>query len=425
MSTPNPFAEAAEAALADARSGAGEDRATTPGPVLLRMSEVRPAPVRWLCAGRIPLGKLVVFAGEPGLGKSLLTIDLAARVSRGEGWPDAPNEHGPGGTVLLSAEDDPADTIRPRLDAAAADCALIHTMSGIRHTDGKVRPFTLDDVDMLGRAIGDTPDCRLVVLDPVTCYYARGVDTHRTADVRGVLGPLAELAGRTGSTILLVTHLNKGAGASALNRITGSNALPAAARAVFAVAKDRADESRRLVLPVKSNLGPDTGGLAFTIDASTGTPRVCWLPGIVDVSADEALAAEGSAEGGASAEDEAADWLADKLASGPVPSVEIKAAAKADGIAERTLERAKKRLGVEATRDGFGGPWVWRLRDGRSPPSEPKTATPGTVAAYGASGGLRDGSEEKSMDAGRLLEAGREMREWNERAAERARVQTT
>jgi len=96
-----------------------------------RVSDVETKPVDWLWPDRIPLGKFTLFQGDPCVGKSFETLDIAARVSTGNGWPDSPDSRAvPGDAILLSAEDDVADTIRSRLEAAGADLSRVHVISG-------------------------------------------------------------------------------------------------------------------------------------------------------------------------------------------------------------------------------------------------------------------------------------------------------
>lgn len=373
---------------------APRSRASAPStlddPILVDLSTVKPVPVTWLWQARIAIGKTTCIAGDPGLGKSFITLDTAARVSTGGGWADgAENPHGCAGVVLFSAEDDPADTLVPRLLAAGADCARITVCSGVSMgKSGKVRSFTLGDMETLGRAIDRTPGCKLVVIDPVTAYMGE-IDAHKNNEVRAMLAPLAALAAAKGVAIVLVTHLNKGGGGKSVYRLSGSLAIPAAARTVWLVAKDAEDPDRRLMLPVKNNLAPDSGGLAYTI--SGDPPRVVWSDDPVEMTADEAMAAE-SAGGQSSKREAAAEWLRGQLIAGDVDSDEIKRRADAAGIPWRTVERAKGEAGAISTRSGFGGPWVFRLVDPRQ--AAPKTAKPasvGGVAVYGDRGGVQYG----------------------------------
>jgi RecA-family ATPase len=160
---------------------------------------------------------------------------MAARVSTGAPWPDTPLELQPvGGVVLLSAEDDPADTIRPRLDAHGADVTRIVLLQSIDRPDGTNRAVDLAvDGPALEAAIDTVPNCRLVVVDPISAYLG-GVDSHSNSDVRGMLAQLAELAARRRVAVVAVTHLRKGDG-PAMYRAMGSLAFVAAARAAWAI----------------------------------------------------------------------------------------------------------------------------------------------------------------------------------------------
>jgi len=205
---------------------------TATQPEVIRLADVSPEQVEWLWPGRIAVGKLTVLAGNPGLGKSLATLDIAARVSVGKCWPDNRWEQQPiGGVVLLSAEDDLGDTIRPRLDAHGADVTRIVALKSIKGADGAGdynRLFDLSrDLEHLRAAIGTVENCRLIVVDPISAYLGK-TDSHKNSDVRGVLSPLADLAAETRVAILAVSHLRKGEGA-AIYRTMGSLAFVAAA----------------------------------------------------------------------------------------------------------------------------------------------------------------------------------------------------
>ncbi len=327
------------------------------GAELVRAADVEPEPVSWLWPNRIALGKVTLLAGDPGLGKSLATLAIASAVSRGAPWPDAP--HDPqfaGGVVLLSAEDDLADTIRPRLDAHEADCERIFSLASLADL--------ARDIDQLAAAIDGADGCRLVVVDPVSAYMGRA-DTHNNAEVRAVLTPLAQLAGEKRVAILAVTHLRKGDGV-AMYRAMGSLAFVAAARAAWAVVRDKHDARRRLMLAVKNNLAADVAtGLAFTIEphGTGGAPVVCWEREPVTITADEAMAPEPKRRGPSSDEhDQAVEFLREALAvESRLAGEVIDEAVNGSGIAKRTLDRARKTLGVVAFRPENPGPWWWRL----------------------------------------------------------------
>ncbi len=406
------------------------------GAVIVRLADVEPEPVAWLWPGRIALGKLTLIAGDPGLGKSFLTLDMAARVSRGTPWPDALDTAQPaGGVVLLSAEDDVADTIRPRLDAAGADVARIAALQAVRAVGGNgresSRSFDLSrDLPALEEAIRNVDGCRLVVIDPITAYLG-GVDSHKNANIRGLLAPLAMLAATHRVAVVAVTHLNKSGGGPAIYRTMGSLAFAAAARAAWAVSKDRDDPKRRLLLPIKNNIAPDTGGLAYRIEplGVDGCPAVAWEPDRVNVSADDALAGDQGDAGGRTERDDAADWLRDLLAQGPRPARDVEQDARDAGFSIGTVRRAKAAIGAVSRKPAFGGPWEWalptpsptpedaqaakmRTEDAHPPacahlgekPAEnngilPKARIPGGVSALGAHLGDRD-TGDTPTDAG-------------------------
>lgn len=355
--------------LADATEPENATPAPTGGAAIVtRLADVTPEPISWLWPDRIALGKLTLLAGDPGLGKSFLSLDVAARVSTGAGWPDRPGEgFEPGGVVLLSAEDDLADTIRPRLDAAGADCARIVALTAVGAASdperGAVRPFDLGrDLPALEAAIRKVDDCRLVVIDPITAYLGR-TDSHVNAEVRGLLGPLADLAARHRVAVVAVTHLNKSGNGPAIYRAMGSLAFAAAARAVWSVSRDKGDPDRRLFLPVKNNIAPDAGGLGYRIKPGRegGCPVVEWEPDRVDLSADDALSVDRGGGDGRTERDDAADWLRELLADGPRPARDVLAHAIAAGFSKRTIDRAKPIARVRVRKETFGGGWQWEL----------------------------------------------------------------
>ncbi len=334
-----------------------------PGAVLRRVSDIPAQELQWLWPGRIPLGKLTLFAGDPGLGKSFVALDIAARVTRGEKWPDDEQcNGGPGSVIVLSAEDDPADTIRPRLEAAGADVTKVHILQAVRRIkpngESRLEHFSLEtDLVSLQDAVSSLGDVRLVVIDPISAYLGNS-DSHVNAKVRSLLSPLAELASGLRVAVLAVTHLNKNT-SSALYRATGSIAFVAAARAVWLFAKNPDDPGQRLMLPGKMNLAPDQTGLSYTLkEERARVVAVVWGEA-VRLSADAVLQPEAVEE--KSERLEAMDWLRERLAEGPVSQREIKGDAKAAGIAWRTVRRAKDSLGIMSEKEGFKGGWRWQL----------------------------------------------------------------
>lgn len=332
------------------------------------LADIPAQPVTWLWHNRIPLGKLTTIAGDPGLGKTLLTHAIAATVSRGGRFSDsAPCELGD--VLLLSAEDDPGDTIRPRLEGMGADLERVHFANKYEFTDGDGTLYTNTFTDVSNwEAIDRTlleahaagRRIRLVVIDPITAYLG-DLDGHKNTEIRARLAPLAELAQAWKCAIVLVSHLNKGSGASPIYRVSGSLAFVAAARAVWIVTRDPENDERRLFLPVKANLGPDSGGLAYRINGASGVARVEWESGTVDVSAADAM--RRSSDDERSDLRDAVDFLRQQLADGPLEQKQIERDAIEAGISVPTLRRAKKQAGIVSEKAVGSGKWRWRLPD--------------------------------------------------------------
>jgi putative DNA primase/helicase len=342
--------------------------------VIARASTIKPERVDWLWPDRLPCGKCVLVAGEGGMGKSMALAWVAATVSRGSEWPCKEGQSPCGSVIILSAEDDPADTIVPRLMAADADCDKVHLLSAVRREGEQGhRSFNLQaDLPALERAITEIGDVLLVIIDPITSYLGK-VDSHKNAELRSVLEPLGAMAARQDVTVIANTHLSKAAGGSANSRVIGSVAFVNHARAAFIVTADPEDRGRRLFLPSKANLGRPRAGLAYriadtTIKVADGeliwAPYVKWEETTVTMSADEAIAAMAGGVEAASAKDEAEKFLLELLLDGPMAQKEIEAAAEGAGLAWRTVRRAKGSLAIEVRREGgIGekGRWLWQL----------------------------------------------------------------
>lgn len=342
----------------------GQDAVSPAGLVLL--SDVTPELVRWLWPGRVPLGKMTVLDGDPGLGKSSASLDLAARVSAGLAMPDGAvtDLGGPAGVVLLSAEDSLADTIRPRLDAAGADTGRIAALAFVPGHDNLPSLPTLDNLADIRSAI-QRVEARLVVVDPLMAYMPADTNAHRDQDVRSVLARLAALAEEEGVAVLVIRHLNKTAAGNPLYRGGGSIGIIGAARSGLLVAKDPDDPggARRILVPTKSNLAALAPALAYEIQpAPNGALTVAWR-GATEHTAAALLAAQSESADDRSALEEACDFLREMLQAGPRPATEVQVEARGAGIAAKTLERAKVQLGVRPKREGFGreGKWVWGL----------------------------------------------------------------
>jgi len=340
------------------------------GPILTCLADVEPVDVRWLWPGRVPLGRITLLVGRPGEGKSFLTTYMASRVSTGSPWPDG-TECPRGSVILVSAEDDPGDTIRPRLDAHRADVRRVHLLAMVCRiqADGERHDvmFTLADIDALEDALKTHPDCRLVVVDPIGSFLGGRTDAHRDNEVRSVLAPVTKLAEKYGPAVLIVAHRRKSSGSIADDLALGSRAFTGIARSVWHLTRDGENKKRRLLLPGKNNLAVEGHGLAFTICGEP--PAIAWEHDPVTMTADDALATENSSESKRpgpkpAARSKAAEWLRDLLKTGPMEAGKIKEDAEEAGYAWRTVQRAKDDLGIVPYRDHFGGAWIWRLPTG-------------------------------------------------------------
>lgn len=348
-------------------------RIASRGPGLVRMDSVRPERVEWLWEARVPLAKVTLIDGDPSLGKSTMTLDLGARTTRGWSMPDGSPGVGPAGVVILSAEDGLADTIRPRLEAAGADLSRIvarTTVTDIQAGPGDVGrvPSLPVDIDEIERDI-DAADAMLVIIDPLMAYLDAKVNAHRDHHVRRALAPLAAMAERTGAAVVLVRHLNKQSGGSAIYRGGGSIGIGGAARSVLMVATDPDAEDddpnpRRIVAVAKVNLALPPAAMAYRLETAVivdaaGVPittsRVFWEGVAEGVTAADLVASPASRDDGdRTAGDEAADFLRAMLAEGPMAAAEVFARGRKEGHGERTLQRARRSIGAVSRREGFG-----------------------------------------------------------------------
>ena len=337
--------------------------------ITVSLSEVPTDRVEWLWRGRIAIGKLTIIVGDPDLGKSFVSLDLAARVTRGLAWPDDPAQSAPLGDVLLfNAEDGLSDTVRPRLEAAGGDMSRVGAITAVREERLGERVFSLaHDRDLLARHLDARPGTRLVVIDPIAAYLSGGSGVNNS-EVRAVLTPLAQLAQERHVAIVAVTHLNKRAGGRAMYRAMGSLAFVAAARAAWGVVRDPADAERRLFLPVKNNLSKGTQGLAYRLvsHAESGTARVEWSPEVVETTMDEILRSDSSVEAGEDQHDAVTvrSWLAEILSTGPQEARDVQSLAKDEGITRKQLRHAAAKLGVRRKKEGFLNGWIWDLPKG-------------------------------------------------------------
>lgn len=331
-------------------------------PVGSLCSEVEPEAVTWLWPGRLAEGKITILDGNPGLGKSSATLDIAARISRGDVLPGGYDRVGPRGVVLLSAEDGLADTIVPRLLAAGADAARVFAMTGVKAPDDAEQGVTVPDELAAVEAAITRMDAALLVVDPLVAYLPQTTNANKDQDVRRALAPLAAMLERTNCAGVLVRHLNKTQSSDAISRGGGSIGIIGAARFGLLVARDPDNDDARVMASTKCNIGPEPPALRYWLASVPGTDvaRVVWDMAQVHYAAHDLLEIAND-EGERTERDEAAAWLADYLAVGPKPADTVFREARKAGHSDKTLRRAKKAIGVRSTKDGFGysGQWVW------------------------------------------------------------------
>ena len=355
--------------------------------------------IAWHWHGRIPAGRLTLLSGRPGASKSVVTCFIAAVTTRGGMWPAMEGFAKAGGVIFLAAEDDPADTICPRLAAAGADLSKVVLLDGKQAADPtdpeKVLKLSvnLQDIDQIAAALDQLPDCRLIVIDPIGSYMGGRVDSHRDTEVRAVLAPLAQLARDRNVAVLMVAHTNKAVNLFADDAVLGSRAFVGIARSVLHFTTDPDDKERKLLLPGKNNLAKEMPGLAYRVETDDTVighpPKVVWEEEPLEgVTADDYLGA--SAHGGQRGDgkrgraptgrSEAVELLLDVLSDGPQLVEVIEKEAKEARISWRTMERAKEEAGVTVKRQPgkFGDAkrrrWYWGIGEEWETPPIPDEA---------------------------------------------------
>jgi putative DNA primase/helicase len=362
------------------------EREEAPSVTLVRADSVRLEPVHWLWPGYLPAGMLTILAGAPGVGKTTLALTMAATVTRGCWWPDGTRCEAPGDVLAWSGEDC-LPVLAARLAAAGADLSRVHFVTG----DAGASFDPSRDVPALEAAAGALPAPRLLIVDPIVSAVAG--DSHKAAEVRRSLQPVVDLAHRLGCCAIGISHFGKAtAGRDPTERVIGSVAFAALARVVLIAAKDRAPEDggepRRLLLRCKSNVGPDDGGFSYQLErvevaAGVEGQRARWGEA-VEGTARELLAEAEASDDDPESPSDMADWLRDLLAAGPMPAREVRKAANDAGLSWRSVQRAMRRAGIEAKREGFGRGTLWGLKPIRATiaPSAPHSE----VGANGADG---------------------------------------
>jgi len=329
-------------------------------------SEVVPLPIDWLWSDWLARGKLSLLAGAGGCGKTTLSLGLAAIVSSGREWPDGTPSEGAGNVMIWSAEDDIYDTLTPRLIAAGADRTRVFFVSGRRNDQGELQPFSpARDFSLLNERAEQLGGVSLLLIDPIVALVSG--DMHRANDVRSALQQLVDFAAQWNCAVLGITHLAKGSQQSSpADRLLGSQAFAALARTVL-IATQQEGTGSRILVRAKSNIGPDHGGLTYTIEevelaAEIVATRTNWGE-FVNGSARELLAEFEQAEDGQQRSElaSATEFLQEALANGPVATNQLKTDAAAAGVAWGTVRRARMRTRIMTIKNGMQGGWAWAI----------------------------------------------------------------
>jgi hypothetical protein len=338
---------------------------------VIRLSDVAERSVEWLWPERLPLGKLTLVDGDPDQGKSLLVLDLAARLSAGRPLPDGFVPEKPCSVVILAREDDLDDTIVPRLRAAGADLSRIHLLKARIESNGTSLPIAFPrDCELLKETLVET-EARLAVIDPFVAFLDARVSCLNEQMARRALDPLAQVGREMRATIQMVRHLTKRSWSlSAIHRGIGAVGILGLARTAFLIGRDAADSSLRLFAANKNNLGPLAPTLAYRVRTSPeGLPVIEW-DGVRPITAEQ-LVLESCGRFGDTVE-RAVAFLQEALGSELRPSNEIFEEAAAQDISRRTLRRAKDHLHVASAqiREHGRNAWYWRIPAAPTPEEE-------------------------------------------------------
>lgn len=338
------------------------------------VSDVQITELTWAWHPYFPEGTLCFIDGDPGDGKSVLTIDLVARWSSGMAMPDGqPNPFGgPVACIMIGAEDDPQTTIAPRLRAAGCRPDKVKLITAGR-TEGDVFTIT-SDLEALEAEI-EAMEAKVVVIDPLPAFLSQNTDANSDSSVRRALGPLAAMARRQKVLILLVRHLNKGTG-KAIYRGGGSIGFIGAARAAYLVSRNPDDEQQRVFAATKNNLAADIPTLAYRLVADTTykVVRVEW-EGRLAAGAQELL--DGPDHRDNSDRADVQDFLRHLCATESLKWSDIVKYGKDAGYSATALEKYRGKVLVKQFIPGEGNRGVtWGLKNAPPPPARPLHLVP-------------------------------------------------
>jgi hypothetical protein len=322
----------------------------------VRLSTVAERPLSWLCPGRLALGTLTLFDSDFGLGKSLVALDLAARLTTGRQFPDGSPGLPPSPVLIFPGDGGDADLVG-RLRALDADLEQVYRPP----RDGAADPLRLPGrTGALERALDQT-HAKLVLLDPVSAFLARGVSLASDPAVRRALHPLADLAEHGQCVVLLIQHGTARAG------LTGFLGV---CQSAWRFGVDPLDPQRRVVAPLHHTLAAPPPSLAFSlVPQETGPPRLAWA-GACEVKAHELRGSTPPPAKADTPRQRACEGLLALLRQGPQTSAQVWAWAQEQGFTETTLHRARRELGIRTARPWANGqPQCYWLLEGQQVPA--------------------------------------------------------
>jgi RecA-family ATPase len=314
------------------------------------LSTIEPQEIHWLWEPRIPYNKITILEGDPEKGKSYLCMHLAALVTTGGLLPDGTKVHR-GNVLYVTAEDDAADTVRPRMEGMGADLKRVRVLDDFLVFSDEGHEALREEMERF------RPE--LVVIDTLYSFLPEKVDLGKPTSIRAELHRLDRLFKEFGPAVILIRHWTKGGkGGKAIYRGVGAIDIIGVVRTGLAVAQHPENDKLRILAQVKNNIGPKAPSMVFELVAQEdGLPRVMWH-GTTHYTADDLERHGGETEG---EEERAIKFLQKELAKGPLPSTELLVLAARANISRPTLNRAKDKAGAESVKMGKG--WVWRLRE--------------------------------------------------------------
>lgn len=311
---------------------------------LINMADVQTENVRWLWYPYFPSGKVTIVEGDPGEGKTMLTLAIASDLTKGIKPSGEGGITSPINVIYQTAEDGLADTVKPRLEALGADCSRVCVI------DESNEQLTLTD-SRIERAIHQA-GAKLLIIDPLQAYLGSGVDMHRANEVRPILRCIGDVADRTDCAVVIVEHMNKMRGGKAIHRGLGSVDISAAARSIILVGRPKSDSDIRAMAHIKSNLAPAGSTIGFKTDGGFQ-----WL-GEIDATAEDIInnLSSDRAPKTQTAKDELIRLL---TTNGEMSQKDVMEYFRIIGISERTVNEAKLALNVRSRRKGKQ--WYWSI----------------------------------------------------------------